>query len=71
MDSAIGYLRTLFVGLVAGAILCCAVEVPAQTSAMDSEKRTIRIVDSIDETRLVTLTGSTHPLARAAYDTGA
>ena len=70
MDSAIGYLRTLFVGLVAGAILCCAVEVPAQTSAMDSEKRTIRIVDSIDETRLVTLTGSTHPLARAAYDTG-
>jgi len=30
-----------------------------------------RIVDSIDETHLVTLNGNTHPLARAKFETGA
>jgi len=30
----------------------------------------IRIVDSIDETRLVKLNGNTHPLARADFDKG-
>jgi hypothetical protein len=83
MYSAIGDLRTLFIGLAAGAFLCgaaaqgpserlseVAVGAPVHASRPDSEHRVIRIVDSIDETQLATLKGSTHPLARAGYDAG-
>ena len=86
MDSTVGYLRTIFVDLLAGAFMCCAaaqgtsqpfsdgaVEVSAHASAANSVQRPaplIRIVDPIDDTRLVTLTGSTHPLARPEYDKG-
>ena len=43
--------------------------VPVQLLAQDSAPE-VRIVDSIDESRLVTLTGNTHPMARAANDRG-
>ena len=45
----------------------------AATSSIESglsPAPAVRIVDSIDETRLVTLKGNTHPLARAAFDKG-
>jgi len=86
MNFSTGYPRTLFVALVVGAFWRCAaaqgsfqpvsdaaVKLSAQMPATDSGQRssaTIRIVDSIDETRLVTLAGSRHPLARAAFDAG-
>jgi subtilase family serine protease len=52
---------------------------PAQSTAQSESdtvleqtaERAPRIVDSIDDTQLVTLKGNTHPLARAKYDAGA
>jgi hypothetical protein len=42
----------------------------ARTESGQRPESAIRIVDAIDESRLVTLKGNTHPLARAAFDKG-
>ena len=56
--------RALLLGTIAGGLFYCA-GLMAQSSMPSS-----RIVDTIDEHQLVTLTGSTHPLANAANDRG-
>lgn len=55
--------RKLFL-ILAGTLLCCSKSI-AQDSAPSA-----RIVDRIDENNLVTLTGNTHPMARAQFDRG-
>ena len=51
---------------------CAAVLVLAAMPVLAQDPRPAqpRIVQAIDESRLVTLTGNTHPLARAEYDQG-
>jgi hypothetical protein len=56
--------RTLLLGAVASGLFYCAGLV-AQSAVPAS-----RIVDAVDESRLVTLAGTTHPLANAANDRG-
>jgi subtilase family serine protease len=42
----------------------------ARTESGQTPEAQIRIVDAIDETRVTTLKGNTHPLARASFDKG-
>jgi len=56
-------------------VVLCLAAMFASAATLRAQKSTItartRIVDTIDDTRTVTLHGNVHPLARAAYDQGA
>jgi subtilase family serine protease len=54
----------------AGTLLGLAGLFCAPAARTQSFTPTVRIVDKIDESNLVTLKGNTHPLAKAKYDTG-
>ncbi len=58
-------LRTLPLCVLAGALFC-SIQLPAQRFAP-----TVRIVNRIDESSMVTLKGNTHPFANAKNDRGA
>ena len=69
---AIRYLRRVFrqfrpIPMLAGAIVLVT---PFATSAQNNPVLP-RVTDRVDAARLVTLSGNTHPLARAQYDQGA
>ena len=80
-----GCLRALSICAITAAVVCSPAllafprsmdrtqQSTASPAIVESDTRpepAIRIVDSIDDTRLVTIKGSTHPLARPAYDRG-
>src|SRR5271154_933944 len=58
------FFRTCFIAL--GLTLICAPLALAQAQAVPS-----RITQAVDETKLTTLRGNTHPLARPQFDRGA
>jgi hypothetical protein len=86
MNARMSCLRILLIDIVIGAVVGCSAlygssqpstnavmrAVPLATWSESGQRPepAIRIVDSIEERRLVTLKGSTHPLARAANDRG-
>ena len=63
-NTTMAHPRSLPLCLLAGALLCPAAAIAQQTAPG------ARIVDRIDESRLVTLKGNTHPYANAQNDRG-
>lgn len=66
-------LRMNSLALAASAILFCSAscsEVIAQEATAQQSGAQVRIVQRVDENDLVTLTGNTHPMARAQNDRG-
>jgi len=63
-------LRSLPLALLTGALLCASALFSAPRLIAQSFAPTVRIVDRIDETSLVTLKGNTHPAANAKNDQG-
>jgi hypothetical protein len=63
-------LRSLPLALLTGALLCASALFSAPNLIAQSFAPTVRIVDRIDESNLVTLKGNTHPAANAKNDRG-
>jgi hypothetical protein len=63
-------LRSLPLALLTGALLCASALFSASNLIAQSFAPTVRIVDRINESNLVTLKGNTHPAANAKNDRG-
>jgi Pro-kumamolisin, activation domain/Bacterial Ig-like domain (group 3) len=65
MNRAVRLWRSVLCGVLLAAV-SAGVGAQAQKSAVPA-----RVVETVDDTKIVTLSGNVHPLARAAYDQGA